>query len=89
MNNYNSGKLKNEKDPCCLSRSGRRLRHVYSSSSLMNMEKAENEENGTTNSVNNPPPPASTHYCRVVYTLFICVQISSGSGLIKSFILNS
>ena len=56
MNNYNSGKLKNEKDPCCLSRSGRRLRHVYSSSSLMNMEKAENEENGTTNSVNNPPP---------------------------------
>ena len=44
------------------------------------------------NSTTNPDPPPSPHYSRVVYivyTICICVLISSGSGFRKSFIFNS
>ena len=53
------------------------------------MEMAENEKNNMTNPINNPP---STHYSRfvyIVYTICICLHISTGAGLKKEVYLQS
>ena len=50
---------------------------------------AENEKNNMTNPINNPP---STHYSRfvyIVYTICICLHISTGAGLKKEVYLQS